>query len=262
MVAWASSRLRRVQRLSAPGEDLGSVKLDTVGIRGIDVFRQPVEFLRDPVRLRFEHRHPAEHETPLIGVGRRAGIVEVQKVHGGFQGGNRGATRMRPGEPTGSTDRRGSPPNRSSMLATGKAVVKGADPFRRPRRMVSAQRRELPAITWGHPRRTARHCVGPPCSGRSASSNRFHARCSLRLEQPERDRDRDVRARSSRRRAPPAAVACERPWPPPCRQDEPAGSVIAVSRFSTQRVLIEMRGKSKRHEPMTSEDYQPVSAAG
>ena len=184
MVARASSRLRRVQRLSAPGEDLGSVKPDTVGIRGIDVFRQPVEFLRDPVRLRFEHRHPAEHEIPLIGVGRRAGIVEVQKVHGGFQDGNRGATRMRPGEPTGSTDRRGS------------------------------------------------------------------------------DRDRDVRARSSRRRAPPAAVACERPWPPPCRQDEPAGSVIAVSRFSTQRVLIEMRGKSKRHEPMTSEDYQPVPTAG
>ncbi len=29
---------------------------------------------------------------------------------------------------------------------------------------------------------------------------------------------------------------------------------------STQRVLIEMRGKWERHEPMTGEDYQPVSA--
>lgn len=31
--------------------------------------------------------------------------------------------------------------------------------------------------------------------------------------------------------------------------------------LSTQRVLIEMRGKWERHEPMTGEDYQPVSAA-
>ena len=34
---------------------------------------------------------------------------------------------MRPGEPTGSTDRRGSPPNRSSILATGHAVVNGVN---------------------------------------------------------------------------------------------------------------------------------------
>ena len=32
---------------------------------------------------------------------------------------------MRPGEPTGSTDRRGSPPNRTTMLATSHTVVNG-----------------------------------------------------------------------------------------------------------------------------------------
>ena len=44
--------------------------------------------------------------------------------------------------------------------------------------------------------------------------NRFHAACSLRLELPVRDLVRDGHARSSRRTAPLAAVACVQPWPP------------------------------------------------
>lgn len=71
-------------RLSSARKYLGGVKLHAMGIFGIDVLRELVKLLGDPVRLRLEHRYPAEDEVLLAGVSRRPSIVEVEKVHGGF----------------------------------------------------------------------------------------------------------------------------------------------------------------------------------
>lgn len=66
-------------------------------------------------RLRLEHGHAAEDEVLFTGVSDRAGIVEVEQMHrAGLQvGGTRKCSRV---NPKGSTDRRGSPPNRNSIL--------------------------------------------------------------------------------------------------------------------------------------------------
>ena len=64
------------------------MKLHTVRIGRIDVFRQAVQLLGDPMRLRLEHGYPAEDEVMLADVTSRATVVEVKEVHVRFDSGN------------------------------------------------------------------------------------------------------------------------------------------------------------------------------
>ena len=68
-------------RLASATEGCRRVKLDAVGIARVDVLRQLIQPLCDPVHLRLEHGDSAKNQVLFVGVADGAGIVEVQEMH-------------------------------------------------------------------------------------------------------------------------------------------------------------------------------------